>query len=248
MSKALVLLSGGQDSTTCLYWAKHRIAGVTEVHALSVHYGQKHVRELVAAREVAIMADCQSHHILSGMGLLLDGSSSALIDSETSGAEHELAVDGGEKDFEMPQGLPTSFVPGRNLLLLAAAAMRAGAIGASHIVTGVCQTDYSGYPDCRQVFIDAMNAAIVTAFPSMQRAPFIHTPLMYLTKRESLKLASELPGCWSALARTVTCYNGKHGGCKMCAACELRDRGFAEFGVLDPAKVEAFTDRQEGIA
>lgn len=231
-SKALVLLSGGQDSTTCLYWAKHQLAPV-ELHALTVQYGQRHATELDAARDIAIEAGCASHvNVL--LSPLFVGSESALV-----GDAHELRADGGHIDKEMPQGLPTSFVPGRNLLFLAAAAARAGAVGATAIVTGVCQTDYSGYPDCRVPFINAMQAAIVNAWPSGAPVPTIHTPLMHLTKAETVHLARDLPGCWEALGRTVTCYLGKRPGCGTCPACALRVQGFAEAGYDDPSSVTA---------
>jgi 7-cyano-7-deazaguanine synthase len=119
-------------------------------------------------------------------------------------------------------------------MFLAAAAVRAGALGATSIVTGVCQTDYSGYPDCRSSFINAMNGAIGMAWPSLEPAPAIHTPLMNLTKAETVKLARELPGCWGAIAFSVTCYVGTK--CGECPACYLRRRGFDEAGEIDPAE------------
>lgn len=231
--KALVLLSGGQDSTTCLYWAKERIAGVTEVHALSVRYGQRHQSELVAAAEIASAAKVTSY-VSMDVSVLMAGSMSALIDTFK-----EIKADGGLKDVEAPTGLPTSFVPGRNLMFLALAAARAGAIGATHIVTGVCQTDYSGYPDCRQTFIEAMQGAVAFAWPTGEPVPIIHTPLMWRTKAESVKLARELPGCWDALGKTVTCYHGQRPGCGECPACVVRARGFEQAGMIDPAEIIA---------
>lgn len=228
MRAALVLLSGGQDSTTSLYWAKHKL-GCEEVHTLSVYYGQRHARELTAAKTIARLAGVETHVGLD-LGILMHGSDSALVLS--SGVE--LRGEGGIPDREMPQGLPTSFVPGRNLMMLAIAAARAGAVGADHIITGVCQTDYSGYPDCRQEFIDAMQGAVAAAWPSGVQAPTIHAPLMNLTKAETVRLARELPGCWEALGQSVTCYHGKIPGCGECPSCVLRVKGFLEAGESDP--------------
>lgn len=232
MSKAVVLLSGGQDSTTCLFWAKHRIVGLTELHALSVFYGQRHVNELVAAREIAIAAGVKTHFNVRLD--LFDGSPSALIMDDKSKV---IAAKGGDVDQHAPDGLPTSFVPGRNLLFLAAAIARAGAVGAEHLVIGVCQTDYSGYPDCREEFIAAVERAAMLAWPSSRKPPVIHTPLMHLTKAETVALAMKLPGCMEAMAKSVTCYHGLRPGCGECPACQLRVRGFDEAGVIDPATI-----------
>jgi 7-cyano-7-deazaguanine synthase len=99
----------------------------------------------------------------------------------------------------------------------------------------VCQTDFSGYPDCRRSFVDALEVALTAALPSSCGPLRIATPLMWLTKAETVRLARRLPGCWDALAHTVTCYEGARPGCGVCAACVLRARGFAEAGEHDPA-------------
>lgn len=233
--KAVILISGGQDSTTALYWAKHRLGRdgePVELHGLTCYYGQRHVMEIEGAQVLA-ERECKSYAIVD-LSLLMAGGQSDLLAANKS---REIRGAGGMKDGEMPQGLPTSFVPGRNLLFLAAAAARAGAVGAEAIVTGVCQTDYSGYPDCRSQFVSAMNAAIGMAWPSMEPAPVVHAPLMYLTKAETVKLAQALPGCFEALKTSVTCYEGERPGCGVCPACRLRARGFFEAGVADPAEV-----------
>lgn len=223
-NKALVLLSGGQDSTTSLHWA---IDQGWSVEALSIWYGQRHESELVAAKEIAELAGVPHHTIRLPAGAL---SGSALVNSE-----EEIKGEGGHVDEEMPQGLPTSFVPGRNLVFLAMASSKAVVLGCRHVVTGVCQTDYSGYPDCRSDFVDAMEEAVRRAMPSS--APIeIHTPLMFLTKAETVRLAQSLPGCMDALAVSVTCYHGERPGCGKCPACELRAAGFAEAGVEDPSR------------
>lgn len=226
MSKAITLLSGGQDSTTCLHWAK---VNFDQVHAVSIFYGQRHKAELDAAAKIAKAATVP-HMILEMPALGLIGNS-ALVD-----ASQALKGDGGIPDKAMPQGLPTSFVPGRNALLLTLAGAVAVREGAKNIVTGVCQTDYSGYPDCRREFVDAVEAMLSQAMPS-STGPFeIHTPLMWLTKAETVKLARRLPGCWESLAMSITCYEGQRPGCGKCGACDLRFKGFAEAGEVDPAK------------
>lgn len=194
MSKAVVLFSGGQDSTTCLFWAR---VAFDEVVAVSVFYGQRHRAELRAAQEIAARASVR-HLVLEAPALGALGGS-ALVDSISP-----IAGSGGHADAQAPGGLPTSFVPGRNALFLALAAAVAVKEGARDVVTGTCQTDYSGYPDCRREFIDAQERALTLAMPSS--CPIrVSTPLMYLTKAETVRLARRLPGCWEALALSVTC-------------------------------------------
>lgn len=221
MTKAIVLLSGGQDSTTCLYWAKQN----HEIVALSFNYGQRHAAELDAAKKIA--ADAGVKHVNLTLGVLADIGDSALI-----GHTKEIKSEGGLVDREMPQGLPTSFVPGRNILLLTAAAAYAVKVRAKVIVGGMCQTDYSGYPDCRRDTIDALEKTFALG---LGVAVEICTPLMYLTKKETVEMARSLPGCWDALADSITCYEGKHPGCGTCPACELREKGFKEAGHVDPS-------------
>jgi len=223
MEKAIVLLSGGQDSTTCLGWAKERF----ECIAVSLNYGQRHVAELEAASKIAKHFDVI--HIVENIPVLKSIGGSALVDGS------DLAGSGGYGDSQAPGGLPTSFVPGRNMLFLAIAGAVAVKLGAKHIVTGVCQTDYSGYPDCREVFIEAMQQAITLAMPS-ECGPFqVHTPLMRMTKAETVRMAKAIPGVWEALAHSITCYQGVKGGCGTCPACTLRIKGFADAGFADPA-------------
>lgn len=233
MANVMVLLSGGQDSTTSLFWA---LKMFDEVHAISFDYGQRHASELEAARAIASMMHVE--HSVVELGTLL-GRSSALT------GDHELKAEGGLPDVLMPQGLPTSFVPGRNHMFLSIAAIKAAELGISDIVTGVCQTDYSGYPDCRRVFIDALEVALTTAFPSSMGPVRIHTPLMHMTKAETVKLMLRLHPeigrqqgpAYASFCRTVTCYYGARPGCGTCPACVLRAKGFEEAGVNDPANV-----------
>lgn len=227
-TSAIVLLSGGQDSTTCLYHAiaKH---GADDIVAVSVDYGQKHAAELVAATEIAKAAGVR--HVVLDTSVL-----SQLADSALVGAG-EIEAKGGRVDAEMPEGLPTSFVPGRNMIMLAFAAAVAVKHNAKLIYTGVCQTDFSGYPDCRRDFIDAMQEATTLAMPSSAGPIKIVTPLMDLTKAETVKMARDLgDACWSALALSITCYHGQRPGCGECPACELRAKGFDDVGFEDPAR------------
>lgn len=228
MSAALVLLSGGQDSTTSLFWARMFF---DEVVAVSISYGQRHRSELRAAKAIADFAGLGTHHYVLPLAVLQSIGDSALVD-ETKPIEGS----GGYADAQMTHGLPTSFVPGRNLLMLSAAAALAVKLNISDIVTGVCQTDYSGYPDCRREFIDSLEATLTLAMPS-SAGPFrIHTPLMHMSKGETVRLAHRLPGCWEALGLSVTCYEGQRPGCGECPACVLRAAGFAEAGLEDPAE------------
>ena len=189
---ALVLLSGGQDSTTCLFWAMHPNFGAfTRVEAIGFDYGQKHAVELEQARKIAEGAGVP-FHVMDIQGLL---SGSALT-------EHEKDVAG---QHEQAPNLPASFVPGRNALFLTIAASHAYTRGIHDLVGGMCQTDYSGYPDCRRVFIDSQQTTLSLALEADVR---IHTPLMYLTKAETWKLASDLGMLDVVRDLSHTDYNG----------------------------------------
>lgn len=226
MNKAVVLLSGGQDSTTCLFWARQQF---DQVHAIGIFYGQRHRPELDAARTIAELAGVP-FDVLDAPVLGAIGDSDLVREGTTFGAS------GGREDSAAPGGLPTSFVPGRNAFFLTLAGAVAVKLGAKNIVTGTCQTDYSGYPDCRREFIDAQELALTLAMPSSSGPIKIHTPLMFMTKAETARLAMTLPGCWDALALSMTCYNGQRPGCGTCPACILREKGFAEAGTIDPAR------------
>ncbi|HIG75391.1 MAG TPA: 7-cyano-7-deazaguanine synthase QueC [Bacteroidetes bacterium] len=177
MTRALVLFSGGQDSTTSLFWAlSPEGGGFDHVEALAFEYGQRHAVEIAQARQIAEAAGVPFH--VADLSGLLGGSALLAEESGDTNAEHALAP-----------GLPASFVPGRNALFLAAAASRAFLTETRDLVTGVCQTDYSGYPDCRLDFIQAQERALALALDAPLR---IHTPLMHLTKAETWKLAKDL--------------------------------------------------------
>lgn len=208
---ALVVFSGGQDSTTCLYWAKKHFK---EVYALSFVYGQKHVKEVELAREIARKAEV--HFDVMDVSFIGRLGSNSLTDNSI------------HMDEEKPDGsFPNTFVPGRNLFFLSIAAVYARERGIAHMVTGVSQTDFSGYPDCRDSFIKSLN---VTLNLAMDEQFVIHTPLMWIDKAQTWALADEL-GVLDIVRRdTLTCYNGVQGdGCGHCPACKLRREGLEKY-------------------
>jgi 7-cyano-7-deazaguanine synthase len=215
--KALVVLSGGQDSTTCLYWATDRF-GVENVDTVTFDYGQRHRIELECASEIAKFVGVQNVILPIDTFSALGGD--ALTDAGIAVA-NESAED---------TGLPNTFVPGRNLIFLTFAAAYAYQRGVAHLVTGVAQTDYSGYPDCREETMQSLQTALRFGMESEIK---IHTPLMHLSKKATVLLADSL-GALPAMAMTHTCYNGERPPCGACPACELRAKGFEEAGVFDP--------------
>lgn len=217
MEKALVVLSGGQDSTTCLYWAIDHF-GADAVDSLTFDYGQRHRVELECAKAVADCAGIGNTRLPIDTFAALGGD--ALTDSNID-IENGTAAE---------TGLPNTFVPGRNLIFLTYAAAFAYQRKIDHLVTGVAQTDYSGYPDCREATISALQQSLRLG---MESDVTIHTPLMHLSKKETVLLARDL-GALPAMALTHTCYNGERPPCGRCAACELRAKGFAEAGIDDP--------------
>jgi 7-cyano-7-deazaguanine synthase len=225
--KALVLFSGGQDSTTCLAWALREFAAV---ETLGFAYGQRHRNELDARPGIlerlgnefpAWREKLGEDHLLS-LDVLSQIGGSALTD--------DVAI------AMRADGLPTSFVPGRNLMFLTAAAALGTRRGIYDLVGGMCETDYSGYPDCRAETIEAMQKALTLGFAEEF---IVHTPLMRIDKCETWRLAEALGG--AKLVRlivedTVTCYEGdrtrRHDwgyGCGVCPACRLRSAGYARY-------------------
>lgn len=187
-SKAVVLLSGGQDSTTCLFWAK---ANFAEVCAIGFYYGQKHKIELDQAAKIAGIAGVD--YVVFDIKGLLSGSS---LTDHTK--DHNAAHDNAPS-------LPNSFTAGRNALFLTIAGAHSFGQGIFDIVTGTCQTDFSGYPDCRRRFIDAQQSALTLAMDTDFR---IHTPLMYLTKAETWKMAKDMDCLEIVVEHSMTDYNG----------------------------------------
>tara|TARA_R110002096_G_scaffold22547_6_gene72280 strand:- start:13209 stop:13880 length:672 start_codon:yes stop_codon:yes gene_type:complete len=215
--KALVVLSGGQDSTTCLYWAMDRF-GDANVSSVTFDYGQRHRVELECVRNISAYTGIENTVLPIDTFSALGGN--ALTDSQIK-VDDKQAID---------SDLPNTFVPGRNLIFLTYAAALAFQQGIGNLVTGVAQTDYSGYPDCRETTIAALQRAICLG---MDADLTIHTPLMHLSKKETVLLAKKLRAL-PAMAMTHTCYNGERPPCGHCPACILRARGFAEAGIDDP--------------
>lgn len=216
-SNALVVLSGGQDSTTCLYWALERF-GAGRVDTITFDYGQRHRIEIDCAANIARRAGVPN--TLLGVNSLAALGGNALTDSSrTVGGPAPRAPH-----------LPNTFVPGRNLVFLTLAAAYAWQRDTRHIVTGVAQTDYSGYPDCREETIASLQD---TLRKGMESSVEIHTPLMHLSKKEIVLLARDL-GALAAMELTHTCYAGERPPCGVCQACVLRARGFEAAGIEDP--------------
>lgn len=220
--KALVVLSGGQDSTTCLYWAMREF-GAANVEAVTFDYGQRHRVELDCARKIAQLAGVRQTVLPIDTFAAIGGN--ALTDDS-------IAPEEGARD-DADTALPNTFVPGRNLVFLSFAAALAYTRGIEHVVTGVAQTDYSGYPDCRENTLKALELALRLGMDSRVT---LHTPLMFMSKADTVRLAQDV-GAMDAMAWSHTCYNGEVPPCGRCASCELRAKGFAEAGVADPLVV-----------
>jgi 7-cyano-7-deazaguanine synthase len=224
---ALVLFSGGQDSTTCLAWALSRFA---HVEMIGFDYGQRHAIELECRGRLLDGIKSLYAHWAGKLGESHTITIPTLADISDTALTCEVAI------TMRADGLPNTFVPGRNLVFLTFAAALAYRRGISHIVGGMCETDYSGYPDCRDETIKAMQAALSLG---MAKTFELHTPLMWLDKAATWTLAADLGG-----ARLVdlirehshTCYLGDRGarhdwgfGCGECPACSLRARGWREY-------------------
>lgn len=208
---ALVLFSGGQDSTTCLYWTKKHFRNT---HALCFSYGQRHSQEVENARRIAGMAEVPFRVLNTN-----------IISELAPNSLTDLSI---QMDDEKPaDSYPNTFVPGRNMLFLTFAAAIAYAEGIRHLVTGVSEADYSGYPDCRDTFIHSLNASLNLA---MDNHFIIHTPLMWRNKKQVWQLADDLEVFDIVRNETLTCYNGILAeGCGHCPACKLRNKGLEEY-------------------
>ena len=212
MKKALVLLSGGQDSTTCLYWA---LRNFKDVYAIGFDYGQKHLKEIECAKKICKDVGVP-YELINIKGLL---GNSALTN-------HDEDINSSHKDLEH---LPASFVPARNAVFLTIATAYAFNKGITDIVTGTCETDFSGYPDCRQRFINSLSVTMTLA---LDTDITIHTPLMYLDKAQTWKLAVDLDCLEVIIKDTMTDYNGSQtmnewGRGKLDnPASELRAKGY----------------------
>ena len=220
MKKAIVLLSGGLDSTTALYLAKSE--GFDELYALTFLYGQKHDKELQSARMIAKKAEVKEHKIVSL--LLNQWNGCALTDPD-------MEVEDGDLHR---QDIPATYVPARNMVFLSVAASWADALNITDIFIGVSEVDYSGYVDCREEFVRSMEATInlgtVLGAEKKQRIR-IHAPFMHMTKAEEIKLGQKLGVDYSL---TWTCYRGGEHPCGVCDSCLLRAKAFAEANEIDP--------------
>lgn len=211
-TKALVVFSGGQDSTTCLIQA---LSQYDEVHGITFDYGQRHRQEIEVAKSLAFELNLASHKVMDTT--LLNELAISALTRDAIPVSHEL----------MNNGLPNTFVPGRNILFLTLAGIYAYQLGCDVIITGVCETDFSGYPDCRNEFIQSMQQSLALG---MDKPLKIVTPLMWLNKAETWALADKYQQLALVQNKTLTCYNGIIGtGCGDCPACLLRQRGLDDY-------------------
>ncbi|PYC00690.1 7-cyano-7-deazaguanine synthase QueC [Pseudomonas protegens] len=210
---AVVVFSGGQDSTTCLI---HALPAYDEVHCITFDYGQRHHAEIETAQRLSKQLGATVHKVLDASLL------------------NELAISSLTRDnIPVPtvnssgESLPSTFVPGRNILFLTLASIYAYQVKAETVITGVCETDFSGYPDCRDEFVKALNKALELGMEYQLR---LETPLMWLNKAETWALA-DYHNCLDLIReQTLTCYNGVIGsGCANCDACNLRARGLSSY-------------------
>ena len=228
-TQAVVLHSGGQDSTTCLVWAIDKY-GPDHVHPLIVDYGQRHAVELEQARLIVdqLLPGRKAREVqlavLRDLGAAALTSDTIEINTDATGTGNQYAAD---------HQLPSTFVPGRNLLFLTVAAAYGATLGAYDLITGVCAADEAGYPDCRPQFIADASLAITTA---LDERVTIHTPLLYLTKADTFKLANDLGVLDLILEETHTCYRGNRSnrhpwgyGCGTCGSCQERAAGWTTF-------------------
>ena len=224
---ALVVFSGGQDSTTCLFWALKKFKNVS---AITFNYKQRHNVEIKCAKNIIEILNSRKDiqldwlndknvidHIIVDISFLSRLLKTAMI--------QDLEI-----KYDNDTGLPTTFLPGRNILFLTIAASYAYQKKIRHVIAGVCQTDYSGYPDCRDATIRSLQATLKLG---LDYDIIIHTPLMWKNKAETIKLMQDLGG-FDLFKYTHTCYKGERPACGECFACELRLRGFKEVGLKDP--------------
>ncbi|CFR09034.1 queuosine biosynthesis protein QueC [Yersinia frederiksenii] len=214
MKRAVIVFSGGQDSTTCLIQALQQY---DEVHCITFDYGQRHRAEIDIARKLAAKLGVKAHKVLDVSML-----NELAVSSLTRDSIPVPTYDEDEKD-----AVPSTFVPGRNILFLTLAAIYAYQVQAQTVITGVCETDFSGYPDCRDEFVKALNNAIDLG---IGRDIAFSTPLMWLDKAETWALADYYQQLELVRHDTLTCYNGIQGdGCGQCAACHLRAKGLESY-------------------
>lgn len=220
----LVLMSGGMDSTTTLLWA---IKNFKKAYAITFFYNQKHSKEIEIAKEISKELNVSQKII--DLTFLKDIAISNLF----------IGTDDVKLNHPLKNDIPSSFVPYRNLLFLTIASIWASTINIKNIALGVCETDYSGYADCRDVFIKSAQVCLNLSTDFKEKNVILHTPLMWLKKAQIFKLAKDLGGLDIVLKKTLTCYNGVEKindfgmGCGECPSCLLRKKGYDEFRNLD---------------
>jgi 7-cyano-7-deazaguanine synthase len=237
---AVVLLSGGQDSTTCLFWARETF---DKVHALTIDYDQRHRREIEAARTIAAMAGADSHEVVT-IGRIMHGSSPLTDPTQ----ELEQYVDAATMERVIGDRVELTFVPGRNVLFATLAANRAYVRRAPNLVLGICEADGTNYPDCTIAYAQKQEALLsqALAWPDLM----ISAPLLENSKAATVRMAMRLPGCFKALAYSHTAYDGAYPPLGKDHATVLRAQGFELAGVPDPlivrAVIEGLIDYPEG--
>jgi 7-cyano-7-deazaguanine synthase len=247
MSKntALVVLSGGQDSTTCLFWAKEHF---DEVSAITFDYGQHHRIEIAAACKVAALAGIADRHEIVLVPDILKSASPLT----NGGAELERYADHDQMEAVIGNRVEKTFVPMRNTFFLTVAMNRAVAQGCNNLVTGICQADNANYPDCTETFRDKFenmaNESLGT-YDRLNGADLfrVWAPLMNLSKCQSIELAMRIPGAYAALAYSHTSYDGKYPPTDKNHANVLRAHGFEEAGVPDPLVIRAYREGLMGL-
>ena len=226
VNKGLVVLSGGQDSTTTALCARKECK---EIHAITFDYNQKHKIEINSAKKIAKLLKFKTHEIIKISNILK--CTSPLVNKKKKLEKYNSYN-------EIPKGIEKTFVPSRNILFLTLASNRAVLRSCKIIYMGVCEEDYGGYPDCRRSFINSMENSLGLGILGKKKYIKIKTPLMKLTKKESVRIA--IKNCKNMkefnkiFKETHTCYDGIKGGCGNCHACILRDKGFNDAGVIDP--------------
>lgn len=232
-NSALVVLSGGQDSTTCLFWAKQHF---DEVHAITFDYGQRHIIEIEAAHKVGQLAGVASHEVIRVPDILK--STSPLTSEEVL----EQYQDHASMEQIIGERVEKTFVPMRNTLFLTIAMNRAVARGCRALVTGICQADNANYPDCTEEFRRKFQDMACQSLGVSGTSFSVLAPLMYCTKESSVHIAMSLPGCWEALAWSHTSYDGKYPPTDMNHANVLRAYGFEQAGLPDPLVLRAVAE------
>ena len=229
---ALVVFSGGQDSTTCLIWALKKFKNVS---AITFNYKQRHNVEIECAKNIIEILNTQKEVKIENLEKKSILEHKIVDISFLSNLLQTAMIQDLEIEYDEETGLPTTFVPGRNILFLTIAAAYAYQKKIKHMVAGVCQTDFSGYPDCRDSTIKSLQTTLKLG---LDYDIIIHTPLMDKTKAESIKLMKNWGG-FDLFKYTHTCYKGERPGCGKCFACKLRLKGFKEVGLKDPLEYKS---------